>query len=148
MPAANWRRIGTADAVPALAALLADEKLAHMARYGLETDSRPAVDVALREALGKLKGLPLVGVIGSIGVRRDEKAVAALVALLKDPDAEVAQAAARALGMIGTRRRSERPRRRPARRARRQPTGALRRPLPLRRSARRQGPIRQGHRHL
>jgi len=94
--------IGTADAVPALAALLADEKLAHMARYGMETIPGPAVDLALRDALGKLKGLPLVGVIGSIGVRHDEKAVPALTGLLKDPDAEVAQAAARALGMIGT----------------------------------------------
>jgi HEAT repeat protein len=95
-------RIGTADAVPALAALLADEKLAHMARYGLETVPGPAVDEALRAALGKLKGRLLVGVIGSIGVRHDDKAVPALAGLLKDPDAEVAQAAARALGMIGT----------------------------------------------
>jgi HEAT repeat protein len=94
--------IGTAAAVPALAALLADEKLAHMARYGMETIPGPAVDVALRDALGKLKGRLLVGVIGSLGVRHDDKAVAALTGLLKDPDAEVAQAAARSLGMIGT----------------------------------------------
>jgi len=95
-------RTGTADCVPALAALLADEKLTHMARYGLETVPSPAVDEALRAALGKLKGRPLVGVIGSIGVRHDEKAVPALVGLLKDPDSEVAQAAARALGKIGS----------------------------------------------
>ncbi|MCF7733548.1 MAG: HEAT repeat domain-containing protein, partial [Akkermansiaceae bacterium] len=94
--------IGTAAAVPALAALLADEKLAHMARYGLEPISDPAVDVALREALGKLKGHLQVGVIGSIGVRRDAQAVGALVGLLKDSDAEVQQAAARALGMLAT----------------------------------------------
>jgi HEAT repeat protein len=94
--------IGTAAAVPALAALLADEKLAHMARYGMETIPGPAVDAALRDALGKLKGRLLVGVIGSLGVRHDDKAVASLTGLLKDPDAEVAQAAARALGMIGT----------------------------------------------
>ncbi|MCX6996462.1 MAG: HEAT repeat domain-containing protein, partial [Kiritimatiellaeota bacterium] len=43
-----------------------------------------------------------LGVIGSLGVRHDEKAVSALAGLLKDPDAEVVQAAARALGMIGT----------------------------------------------
>ncbi|MCX6877145.1 MAG: HEAT repeat domain-containing protein [Verrucomicrobia bacterium] len=95
-------RLGTAEAVPALAALLADEKLAHMARYGLETVPSPAVDEALRAALGTLKGRLLVGVIGSLGVRHDEKAVPALAGLLKDPDAEIAQAAARALGMIGT----------------------------------------------
>ena len=95
-------RIGTADAVPALAAMLADEKLNHMARYGLEPIPSPAVDAALRAALGKLKGRPLVGVIGSIGVRHDEKAAGALVALLKDADTDVVQTAARALGMIGT----------------------------------------------
>ena len=95
-------RIGTAEAVPALAALLADEKLSHMARYGLETIPGPAVDEALRAALGQLKGRLLIGVIGSLGVRHDEKAVPALTGLLKDPEAEVVQAAARALGMIGS----------------------------------------------
>ena len=93
--------IGTKDAIAPLAALLGDEKLSHMARYGLEPIPDPAVDDALRDALGKLKGRPLVGVIGSIGVRRDAKAVAALAKMLQDPDTEVAQAAARALGKIG-----------------------------------------------
>lgn len=93
--------IGTKDAVAPLAALLADEKLSHMARYALEPIPDPAVDDALRNALGKLKGRPLVGVIGSIGVRRDAKAVGALAKMLQDNDAEVAQAAARALGKIG-----------------------------------------------
>jgi HEAT repeat protein len=95
-------QIGTADAVPTLAAMLADEKLSHMARYALEPIPSPAVDDALRDALGKLKGLRLVGVIGSIGVRHDEKAIVALTAMLKDADTAVAQAAARALGNIGT----------------------------------------------
>ena len=95
-------RVGTKDAVAPLAALLGDEKLSHMARYGLEPIPDPAVDEALRDALGKVKGRPLVGVIGSIGVRRDPKAVPALAKLLGDPDAEVAQAAARSLGRIGT----------------------------------------------
>jgi len=95
-------RIGTKDAVPALAALLGDEKLSHMARYALEPIPDPAVDEALRDALGKLKGRPLVGVIGSIGVRRDVKATGALAKLLHDADADVAQGAARALGSIGT----------------------------------------------
>lgn len=92
--------IGTKDAVAPLAALLGDEKLSHMARYALEPIPDPAVDEALRDALGKLKGQPLVGVIGSIGVRRDAMAVGALTKMLRDPDAEVTQAAARALGKI------------------------------------------------
>src|SRR6478672_8696036 len=64
-------RVGTQEAVAPLAALLCNEELSHMARYGLEPIPDPSVDVALREALGKAKGRPLVGVIGSIGVRRD-----------------------------------------------------------------------------
>jgi HEAT repeat protein len=95
-------RIGTKDSVAPLTALLGDEKIAHMARYALEPIPDPAVDSALRDALGRLKGHPLIGVIGSIGVRRDAKAVERLTALLKDQDADVAQAAARALGSVGT----------------------------------------------
>jgi len=93
--------IGAKEAVAPLAALLGDERYAHMARYGLEPNPDPSVGEALHEALGKLKGLPLVGVIGSVGVRRDEKAVEALAGLLKDGDGQVVQAAARALGKIG-----------------------------------------------
>ena len=87
--------VGTKESVAPLAALLGDEKLSHLARYGLEPIPDPAVDEALRDALRKLKGRPLVGVIGSIGVRRDAKAVEPLSGLLKDTDADVAQAAAR-----------------------------------------------------
>ncbi len=96
--------VGTKDAIAPLAALLGDEKLSHMARYGLEPIPDPAVDDALRDALGKLKGRPLVGVIGSIGVRRDARAVRPLAKMLQDTDNQVAQAAARALGKIGNRR--------------------------------------------
>ena len=82
--------IGTKEAVPALAALLSDEKLAHMARYALEPLPDPAADAALRDALGKLTGKLQVGVIDSLGVRRDEKAVDALVKLLGSPDPMIA----------------------------------------------------------
>ena len=95
-------RVATKKAVPTLAALLGDEKLSHMARYALETIPDPAVDAALRAALGKLQGRPRLGVIGSLGVRRDGKAVDALLKLLNAGDADTAQAAARALGNIGT----------------------------------------------
>src|SRR5262249_4516533 len=93
--------VGTKQAVAPLAELLTDETLAHMARYAPEPISDPAVDEALRDALGKVNGRLRVGVIGSLGVRRDARAVEPLSALLKDSDPEVAQAAARALGSIG-----------------------------------------------
>jgi hypothetical protein len=95
-------RIGSHAAVAPLAGLLGDDKLSHMARYGLEPIPDPAVDEALRDAARKLQGRPLIGVIGSIGVRRDAKAVDLLAKRLKDSDADVMHAAARALGSIGT----------------------------------------------
>jgi len=93
--------IGTAKSIGPLAALLADEKLSHMARYALEPMSDATVDQAFREGLGKLKGKPLIGVIGSVGVRGDTQAVGMLAKMLHDRDGEVAEASARALGKIG-----------------------------------------------
>lgn len=93
-------RVATKESVPTLAALLGDEKLSHMARYALEAIPDASVDEALRDALGKVQGRPRLGVIGSLGVRRDPKAVDPLATLLKQPD--TADAAARALGNIGT----------------------------------------------
>ncbi|TWU35030.1 HEAT repeat domain-containing protein [Novipirellula artificiosorum] len=93
-------RIGTKEAVPALAELLADEELSHMARYALEPITDPSVNEALRDALGNTQGRPQLGVIGSLGVRRDTKAVEPLSEWLET--AETAQAAARAIGNIGT----------------------------------------------
>ena len=95
-------RVGTQAAVAPLAALLGDAQLAHMARYALESIPTPAVDDALRSAAGQLKGRLLVGVVNSIGVRRDEKAVEPLTKFLANDDAEVAAAAALSLGKIGT----------------------------------------------
>ena len=93
--------IGAREAVPALAALLTDEKLSDTARYALEPMPDPAVDDALRAALGKVKGRTLVGIINSIGVRRDAKAVGDLTIMIGDTDAAVGAAAAAALGKIG-----------------------------------------------
>ena len=96
--------VATKDAIPVLAALLGDEQLSHNARYALEPIPDAGVDVAFRAALGQLKGMPLVGVIGSIGVRRDAQAVQPLQELLMQHEAgpETMKAAVRALGSIGT----------------------------------------------
>lgn len=94
--------IGTRTCVPALASLLADEKLSHIARCALEPMPYPEAGRALREALGKTSGKALVGVITSLGFRRDEQAVPQLARLLAGRDAEVAGAAAAALGRAGT----------------------------------------------
>lgn len=86
----------TKASVPTLAALLPDPDLSHMARYALEPLQDPSVDEAFRDALGKTTDRCRIGVIHSIGVRRDAKAVPALIALLPDPFA------ASALARIGT----------------------------------------------
>ncbi len=94
--------IGTAKSVPVLAGLLADEQLSHYARFGLESNPSPDVDEAFRKALGELSGEPLVGVINSIGVRRDRQAVDALIDASGDDNQEVAAAALAALGTIAS----------------------------------------------
>lgn len=94
--------IGTKDSVPVLAKLLSDEQMSHYARFGLEPIPDPSVDEALRAALGELKGGPLVGVINSIGMRRNVKAIGDLKRLMDDSDSAVAAAAAGALGRIAT----------------------------------------------
>ena len=95
-------RVGTKKAVPVLADLLRDPKLSHMARYALEPIKDPVVDEVLHKALKDLKGKLLVGVIGSLGVRRYLKATSDLAEFLNSEEVEVAKAAARALGSFGT----------------------------------------------
>lgn len=92
---------GGPEAVPALAPLLADPELSSWARIALEAIPGKAADETLRNAARKLQGRLLIGVINSIGVRRDARAVNVLETKLKDSDDEVASAAAVALGRIG-----------------------------------------------
>ena len=92
---------GSAAAVADLAKLLPDPQLSSWARIALEAIPGEASNEALWDAANSLEGRLLVGMINSIGVRRDAKAVDALTAKLQDPDAEVASAAAVALGNIG-----------------------------------------------
>ncbi|MBN1853315.1 MAG: HEAT repeat domain-containing protein [Pirellulales bacterium] len=94
--------VGTKACVPTLVKLLAQEQLSHYARYALEPIPDQSVDVALRGALGQLEGWHLVGVIQSIGTRRDVNATTDLEKFLGHANPEVAAAAASALGRIGS----------------------------------------------
>ncbi|MGH7972798.1 MAG: HEAT repeat domain-containing protein, partial [Limisphaerales bacterium] len=95
------RVMGTARAVPALAALLTDEHLSQAARYVLEALPSPEATTALRDALGKTSGLLKAGVVDSLGWRGDAGMVSSLTPLLSDPDPNIAGSAATALGRIG-----------------------------------------------
>ena len=93
--------VGGKEAVQPMAALLSHPQLSCYARFGLEPNPDPSVDEALRAALPRLKGRLQVGVITTIGVRKDAKALDTLTKLIDDSDAEVAGAAAASVGMIG-----------------------------------------------
>lgn len=94
--------VGSEKAVPVLAGLLDDPLLSHLARKALEPMPYDAVDRAFREALDRTSGSLKIGVIGSIGQRRDAGATDRLSLLLRGPDPAIAGAAARALGKIAT----------------------------------------------
>jgi hypothetical protein len=94
--------VGTAASVPTLAALLSDKELSHMARYALERIDAPEAGQALREALA-LNPPELLGVIGSVGARRDTESIADLTTLFlneNERNKAVARAAALALGAM------------------------------------------------
>ena len=92
---------GSKDSVAELAKLLPDPQLTSWARIALEAIPGTEADAALRDAMGTVKGRTLIGVVNSIGVRADAAAVDALAGLLRGDDADVASAAAVALGKIG-----------------------------------------------
>jgi HEAT repeat protein len=96
---AELKRIGTTQSISALASLLTDAELSHSARYVLEAMSAPEVGRALLGALDKTSGALRVGIINSLGVRRDRAAIPALTELAADPEA--ASAVANTLGHIG-----------------------------------------------
>ncbi|MGB2864995.1 MAG: HEAT repeat domain-containing protein, partial [Sedimentisphaerales bacterium] len=95
------RIYGTVQSVPALAALLGEERVGHAARYALEGIPGPEAGAALRKALTKTSGLIKAGLINSLGWRRDAESVPLLVPLISDADTTIAKATASALGRIG-----------------------------------------------
>lgn len=92
---------GTEQEVPVLAAQLEDEVIEASARRALEQIPGSAADTALLAALERVSPRFIPGVINSLGERRVRSAVAALVARIEDPDAQIASSAVAALGKIG-----------------------------------------------
>jgi HEAT repeat protein len=87
--------------VPTLAQLLLDPANADSARLALQTIPGAAVDQALLDALKQASTPVKLGIIGTLGERRNPSAVSALVPLLSAKDVNLANAAAQALGTIG-----------------------------------------------
>ncbi len=98
---------GTEKQVPALAALLTDDRISHMARFALVHIDSPAVNKALLDALGNTSGRTQLGIINSLGNRNCQAAVGTLSALLESHDSDVVCEAAKAIGRIGGKEASE-----------------------------------------
>lgn len=98
------RRVATPAAVPTLAAQLTDERVGPAARHALEVLPFPEATRALREALPHAGATLQLGLVDSLGWRRDADAVPALRAWLEDPrtDPALAAACATALGRIAS----------------------------------------------
>ncbi|MCF7960734.1 MAG: hypothetical protein K9M08_08320, partial [Pirellula sp.] len=95
-------QIGTAASVSTVAELLADKDLSHMARFALERNPAPEAAQALRDALPRVAAPLKVGIISSLGQRRDVASVASFAKMLNDTDGTIARSAALALGAIRT----------------------------------------------
>jgi HEAT repeat protein len=95
------RVIGSDASVPVLAGMLLRPETSDMARYALDGIPGSAAEDALLAALPKGSGKIRIGVINSLGQRRNGKAVPALKALVSSPDSGVREATVGALAAIG-----------------------------------------------
>jgi len=94
--------VGSDAAIPALASLLPDPRMSHMARYALEGIGSSAAKKTLREMLGETEGRQRVGVVISLGRLADAEAVSVVNALLEEESLELREVCLVALGRIGT----------------------------------------------
>ena len=93
---------GTEKCIPALIDMLSHPEMGFYSRYALEPMPFDAVDKALREETKKQKGMNLVGVLTTLGVRRDAEALPYIEPLFASEDPDVVKAAYAAYGCIGT----------------------------------------------
>ncbi|MCL4218712.1 MAG: hypothetical protein KJ052_17145 [Candidatus Hydrogenedentes bacterium] len=92
--------IGTAQCVPVLAGMLSDPELSDRARFALEAIPDASVDEALRTTLDSTDGNQRVGIINTLGERRDQKAVSVLSEMRHSPDKVLTTAVEAALRKI------------------------------------------------
>jgi len=95
----HLRAIAGDTAIPALQAMLADDRLSDLALYVLKQIPGPAAGKAMTQAVASSTGSTKIAVIGALGDRRERDAVPALTPLLLQ--SVLAMPAAIALGRIG-----------------------------------------------
>ncbi|MBM3967499.1 MAG: hypothetical protein FJ308_20950, partial [Planctomycetes bacterium] len=95
--------IGNDDSIPFLDNLLDDDGLSHLARVALEAIPSKRVDALFRTRLESARGELLIGIIDSIGNRRDAQSVSSLLKLLLEKSSdEISAAILHALSDIAT----------------------------------------------
>jgi HEAT repeat protein len=92
--------IASDASIPLLSGMLLQPQTAGMARFALARIPGPAADEALRTALAKSSGNTRIGIINSLGLRRDARSVTVLQPLMAGADPGLAAAAAGALSNI------------------------------------------------
>jgi HEAT repeat protein/regulator of RNase E activity RraB len=96
------RVIGNEEQIPVLTKLLLEEENTNIAVFALETMPSLKVDETFRNSLTILKDKDKIAVINALGERKNNNSISVLTPLLSDADMEIAEAAALALGKIGT----------------------------------------------
>lgn len=92
--------IGGEESVPALAKLLLNPELSHMARYALQNIPAKSANDALCSALLELDGEQLIGVINTIGIKADPSTANSLLQLPTNGDNATGTALAEAFKRI------------------------------------------------
>ncbi len=92
--------IGTKESIPVLKALLFEDKTADIALYTLQRIPDFAAERALRELLSDAPRNIKIGIINTLGERKDNNAVNDLEKLVYDADQQTAESAVTALGKI------------------------------------------------
>ncbi|MCC6126091.1 MAG: HEAT repeat domain-containing protein [Pirellulales bacterium] len=93
--------VGSEESIPALAKYLVDPQLGPLAQITVQAIPGEASAAALRQAVEKAPHGRQLGLIQGLGMLRDRKAVPMLAGLVKNPNADVSEAAAKALAQIG-----------------------------------------------
>jgi len=94
--------IGSETSVSTLATMLYDSSTTEMARFALEKIPHKSADEALRTALVKADSKVKIGIINSLGKRRDEESVSQIKKMVLSSDEQIASAAIVALGKIAS----------------------------------------------
>ncbi len=94
--------IATEQQLPALAPMLENPELAHLARMPIENIPGAAADKVLLDALCTAEGPTKAGILASLGARAKPQYVAQVAPMLADPAPVVGRAAAETLGAIAT----------------------------------------------